>query len=160
MICFCYFCKKMVFRFGRGAYTSWTQKIAILRDFTIFFRTNYWISIKVINVNWIPWLTYILLETSKNNTKRVWSCGKIGPYYVLGPMLWYVKKVPKENKLSIGFSHILQGKYILKHKVVVVQTWKTLGPNFCSTWVKNGRKVIIFKNFTLVNLKFTKLIII
>ena len=126
MICFCYFCKKMVFRFGRGAYTSWTQKIAILRDFTIFFRTNYWISIKVINVNWIPWLTYILLETSKNNTKWVWSCGKIGPYYVLGPMLWYVKKVPKENKLSIGFSHILQGKYILKHKVVVVQTpeWK------------------------------------
>ena len=26
-----------------------------------------------------------------------------------------------------------------------------LGPNFCPIWVKNARKLIIFKNFTLVS---------
>ena len=41
----------------------------------------------------------------------------------IGPMLW--KKV-KKLALSIGFSHILHGEYILKQEVVVVQTpeWK------------------------------------
>ena len=36
-----------------------------------------------------------------------------------------VKKV-KKLALSIGFSHILHGEYILKHRVVVAQTpeWK------------------------------------
>ena len=36
-----------------------------------------------------------------------------------------VKKL-KKLALSIGFSHILHGEYLLKHKVVVVQTpeWK------------------------------------
>ena len=56
-----------------------------------------------------------------------------------------VKKV-KKRALSIGFFHILHGEYLLKQKVVVVQTpeWKCkaniarnatfegrLGPNFC-----------------------------
>ena len=63
----------------------------------------------------------------------------------------------------------------LKQKAVVVQTleWKfkaniarnatfegRLGPNFCPIWVKNGKKLIIFKNFTLVSLEATKLIVI
>ena len=34
-----------------------------------------------------------------------------------------------------------------------------LGPNFCLIWVKNGKKLVIFNNFTLVSLKVTKLII-
>ena len=76
-----------------------------------------------------------------------------------------VKKV-KKQVLSTGFFHILHGEYLLKQKVVVVQTleWKfkaniarnatsegRLGPNFCPIWVKNGKKLIIFKNFTLVS---------
>ena len=58
-------------------------------------------------------------KPAKKITK--WSWGKIRAK--LGPMLW--KKV-KELTLSIGFSHILHGKYILKQEVVVVQTpeWK------------------------------------
>ena len=35
-----------------------------------------------------------------------------------------------------------------------------LGPKFCPVWVKNGKKLIIFKNFTLVSLKVTKFITI
>ena len=67
--------------------------------------------------------------------------------------------------LSIGLFYILNGEYLLKQKVVVVQTpvWKfkvnigreatferRLGPNFCPVMVKNGKKLIIFKNFALV----------
>ena len=74
-----------------------------------------------------------------------------------------VKRV-KKKALSIGFSHILHGEYLLKQKVVVVQTpeWKfkasiarnvtfegRLTPNFCPIWVKNDKKLIIFQNFTL-----------
>ena len=74
-----------------------------------------------------------------------------------------VKKKVKKLALSIGFSHILHREYILKQEVVVVQTpeWKfkaniarnatfegCLGPNFCQIWVKNGKKLIIFKSFT------------
>ena len=50
--------------------------------------------------------------------------------------------------------------YILKQEVVVVQTpeWK-FKPNIainatfdiCPYWVKNGKKLIIFNNFTLVS---------
>ena len=73
-----------------------------------------------------------------------------------------VKKV-KKQVLSAGFFHILHGEYLLKQKVVVVQIleWKfkaniarnatfegCLGPNFCQIWVKNGKKLIIFKSFT------------
>ena len=69
-------------------------------------------------------------------------------------------------KLSIGFLHILNGEYLLKQKVAVVQTpeWKfkaniarnatfegCLGPTFCQIWVRSGKKLIIFKNFTLVS---------
>ena len=76
-----------------------------------------------------------------------------------------VKKV-KKQALSISFFHILHGEYLLKQKVVVVQIleWKfkanrarnvtfqgRLGSNFCPIWVKNGKKLIIFKNFTLVS---------
>ena len=76
-----------------------------------------------------------------------------------------VKKV-KKQALSIRFFHILHGEYLLKQKVVVVQTleWKfkaniarnatfkgLLGPNFCPIWVKHEKKLIIFKNFTLVS---------
>ena len=41
----------------------------------------------------------------------------------LGPMM---QKKVKKLALSIGFSYILHGEYILKQKVVVVQTpeWK------------------------------------
>ena len=76
-----------------------------------------------------------------------------------------VKKV-KEQALSVSFFHILHGEYLLMQKVVVVKIheWKfkaniaenatfegRLGPNFCPIWVKNGKKLIIFKNFTLVS---------
>ena len=58
---------------------------------------------------------------------------------------------------------ILHGGYLLKQKEVVVQTpeWtfkvnivemphlKGIRPNFGPIWVNNGKKLIIFKNFTL-----------
>ena len=77
-----------------------------------------------------------------------------------------VKKV-NEQALPIGFFfHILHGEYLFKQKIVVAQTseWKfkpniarnatfqgRLEPNFCANWVKNGKKLIIFKNFFLVS---------
>ena len=76
-----------------------------------------------------------------------------------------VKKV-KKHALSVSFFHILHGEYLLMQKVGVVKIleWKfkaniaenatfegRLGPNFCQIWVKNGKKLIIFKNFTLVS---------
>ena len=75
------------------------------------------------------------------------------------------KKV-KKHALSIIFVYILHEKYFLKQNAVVVQRleWKfkaniarnvtfqgRLGPSFCPIWVKNGKKLIIFKNFTLVS---------
>ena len=35
-----------------------------------------------------------------------------------------------------------------------------LEPNFCQISVKNGKKLVVFKNFTLLSIKVTKLIII
>ena len=77
-----------------------------------------------------------------------------------------VAKKVKKQALSISFFHILHGEYLLKQKVVVVKIleWKfkvniarnatfegRLGSNFCPIWVKNGKKLIIFKNITLVS---------
>ena len=60
------------------------------------------------------------------------------------------------------FFYVLHVEYILKQKVVVIHTheWKfkaniarnatfegRLRLNFCPIWVKNGKKLIIFKNF-------------
>ena len=85
---------------------------------------------------------------------------------VLGQIRPNVVKKVKKQALPIRFVHILHGEYLLKQKVVVVETleWKfkasiarnttfeaLLGPNFCTSWVKNGKKLIIFKNFTLVS---------
>ena len=44
MVCFCYFCKKIVFCFGCGPYRplfceSWAQKWQVLEVLPIFFRT-------------------------------------------------------------------------------------------------------------------------
>ena len=65
-------------------------------------------------------------------------------------------------------------EYLLKQKIVVAQTpeWKfkaniarnatfegCLGPNFCPIWDKNGKKLIIFKNFVLVSHKIDNNII-
>ena len=76
-----------------------------------------------------------------------------------------VNKV-KKQALSISFFHILHRKYLFKQKVVVVQTLEQkfkaniarnatfegqLGPKFCPIWVKNGKKLIFFKNFTFVS---------
>ena len=78
-------------------------------------------------------------------------------------MLW--KKI-KKQALSITFFHILHREYLLKQDVVVgkIFEWKSkaniarnatfegrLRPNFCPIWIKNGKKLIIFKNFTLVS---------
>ena len=67
-----------------------------------------------------------------------------------------MKKVKKQS-LSIGFFCILHREYLLKQKVMVVETpvWKfkaniarnimfegCLGPNVCPIWVKNGKKVV------------------
>ena len=77
-----------------------------------------------------------------------------------------VAKKVKKQALSISFFHILHEEYLLKQKVVVVKIleWKfkiniarnatfegRLGSNFCPIWVKNGKKLIIFKNITLVS---------
>ena len=77
-----------------------------------------------------------------------------------------VKKV-KKQAFSISFFNVLHGEeYLLKQKVVVVQILELkfkaniarnatfegrLGPNVCPIWVKNGKKLNIFKNFTLIN---------
>ena len=44
----------------------------------------------------------------------------------LGQIRSNVMKKVKKLALSIGFSHILHGEYLLQHRVVVVQTpeWK------------------------------------
>ena len=114
---------------------------------------------KLISINLIS--QHISLKTSKKKSKWVWSWGRI--WAKLGPMLW--KKV-KKQVLSISSLHILHGEYLLKQKVVIAKTleWKfkayiarnatfkgRLGPNFCLIWVKNGKKLIIFKNFTLLS---------
>ena len=52
------------------------QKIVIFRDFSNFFH-NYWIPIKVLNINWIP--KYTLLENSK---KKIKLDVVFGPNYV------------------------------------------------------------------------------
>ena len=84
----------------------------------------------------------------------------------LGQIKSNVAKKVKKQALSISFFHILHGKYFLKQNVVVLQRleWKfkaniarnatsegRLGLNFSPIWVKNGEKLIIFKNFTLVS---------
>ena len=84
----------------------------------------------------------------------------------LGQIRLNVVKKVKKQALSISFFHILHGEYLSKQKVVVAQVleWKfkaniarntafegRLGPNFCPIWVKNGKKLIIFKNFILVS---------
>ena len=59
------------------------------------------------------------METSKKNFLKN-ECGlraKFGPNYVQ-----CCEKKVKKLTLSIGFSHILHGEYILKQEVVVVQT--------------------------------------
>ena len=69
-----------------------------------------------------------------------------------------VKKSKETGILSIGFFHILHGEYLLKEKVVIVQTpgWKckvNISRNATfegcqgQIFVKNGKKLIIFKNF-------------
>ena len=58
-------------------------------------------------------LTYFIGNQKK---KWVWSWGKI--WVKLGPMLQKSKKLA----LSIDIFHILHEEYLLKHKVVVVQT--------------------------------------
>ena len=76
-----------------------------------------------------------------------------------------VKKV-KKQALSKSFFHILHGAYLLKQKVVVAQIpeWRfkvnigrnttfegRLGQNFFPIWVKNGKRLIIFKKITFVS---------
>ena len=68
--------------------------------------------------------------------------------------------------INCFFFHILYWEYLLKQEVVVVQTseWKFkaniarntifeghFGSNFILIWVKNGKKLIIFTNFTSVS---------
>ena len=84
----------------------------------------------------------------------------------LGQIRPNVRKKVKKGIISKFFFHIFYGEYVLKQKVVVVQIfeWKfkanitrnatsegCLGPNFCPIWVENGKKLIIFKNNTLVS---------
>ena len=76
-----------------------------------------------------------------------------------------MKKINKQA-LSLGFFSILLGEYLLKQKAVVIKPheWKfmaiiarnatfkrALGPNLCPIWVKYGKKLIIFNNFTLIS---------
>ena len=63
---------------------------------------------------------------------------------------------------NVFFIFYMGNNYLLKQKVGVLQTpeWKfnanrarnatfegRLGPKSCTIWVKNGKKLIIFKNF-------------
>ena len=76
-----------------------------------------------------------------------------------------VVKKGKNQTLSISLFHILQGEHLLKQKVVIlkIREWKfkgniarnaifegRLGPNFCMIRVKMAKKLITFKNFTLI----------
>ena len=86
-----------------------------------------------------------------------------------------VKKV-KKQLLSTGFFSYFKWGIPFKAKssaCVHTPEWKfkaniatnatfegSLGLHICPIWVKNGKKLIIFKNFTLVSLKSTKVIII
>ena len=46
--------------------------------------------------------------------------------------------------------HILEWKF--KANIARKTTFEGhLGPNICLIWVKNGKRLIIFKNFTLVS---------
>ena len=49
-----------------------------------------------------------------------------------------MKKVAKEAELRLNIARTATFEGLL-------------GPNFCPIWVKNGGKLIIFKNITLVN---------
>ena len=86
----------------------------------------------------------------------------------LGQIRPNIMKKVKKQALSISFFFIFyMGNYLLKQKVVVLVVqiieWKFnaniarnstleghLWPNFCQIWDKNGKKLIIFKTFTLV----------
>ena len=83
------------------------------------FVQNYWIPIKVFNINWIP---NILHWKPAKKSNRLWSWGKI--WAKLCPMVW--KKYIKKQAISLGFFHILLGEYLLKQIVVVLKPpeWK------------------------------------
>ena len=56
MICFFYYWKKyfLFWAWSIGPFLyKLGQKIVIFRGFSNFFQ-NYWITIKIININWIP----------------------------------------------------------------------------------------------------------
>ena len=112
MICFCYFCSKICL-------LIWVWSIQFLEVLPIFFRTtglqlNLLILIEFSNI--FHW-------EAANNKKKDWVLSWSEVWAKLGPMLW---KKEKKLPLSISFSHILHGEYILKQEVVVVQTpeWK------------------------------------
>ena len=82
----------------------------------------------------------------------------------MGQIRFNVVKKVKKQTISLGFFHILLGKYFLKEKVVFVKPteWKCMAiiarnanfkgrQDFCSIQVKNGKKLIIFNNFILVS---------
>ena len=84
----------------------------------------------------------------------------------LGQIRPNVLKKVKKQALSISFFDILHGEYPFKAKssFVKILEWKfkayiagnvtfegRLGLNFCPIWVKNGKNLIIFKNFTLIS---------
>ena len=75
-----------------------------------------------------------------------------------------VKKV-KKQVILLGFFSCFTWDYLLKQAMFVKppewklwQLWlempnfKDVRANFCLIWVKNGKKLIIFNNFTLVSL--------
>ena len=173
MIWFCYFCKKIVlFILGvaheYAIFAKVGPKNGNLQGFQqkIFRTTGFQLKllIPIESLNIFQW------KPAKKNQS---GCGlgvKFGQNYA------QCCENSKETGIIIKvFFHILHGEYLLKQKVVVVKTfeWKfktniarndtfevCLGPNFYSVQVKIGKKVIIFRNFTLASLKATKLIII
>ena len=81
-----------------------------------------------------------------------------------------VKKNKETGIISIHIFYVLHGKYLLKQKVVVpkILEWKFkasiarnpifeghIGPSFCPIWVKDGKKLIVFKNFNLVSQSYS-----
>ena len=85
---------------------SWAQKWQFLEVLAKKVQ-NYWITINP--------LTYFIGNQQKNPNKMGVVLGQN-----LGQIRSDVIKKGKKLALSVGFSHILLGEYILKHELVVV----------------------------------------
>ena len=144
---FCYFCKKEI------VFLFWAQCMGspfLHKRFQQFFLRTTGFQLKLL----------ILLQYPKIFNWKLAKKIKVG--MILGQNLHRIRpnvtKKVKKQALTIRFFYILHEEYLLKQKVVLVQTpqWKfkaniarnatfkvRLGPNFCPIWVIIILKFII-----------------